>query len=72
MGGHSCYEGGHRAHRGPPPVPPQLKKTLKPEIISVNFNKNYWFEKYRIDTSSPFVLQKILLLIEFTLGHLLI
>ena len=55
---------------GVPPVPPQLKKTLKPEIISVNFNKNYWFEKYRIDTSSPFVLQKILLLIEFTLGHL--
>ena len=22
MGGHSCYEGGHRAHGGIPPVPP--------------------------------------------------
>ena len=31
MGGHSCYEGGHRAHGGPPSPPPQLGKTLLPE-----------------------------------------
>ena len=27
-GGHSCYEGGHRAHGGIPPVIPPLGKTL--------------------------------------------
>ena len=33
-GGHSCYEGGHRAHGGIPPVPP-LGKTLPWELIEV-------------------------------------
>ena len=27
-GGHSCYEGGHGAHGGPPVPPPPLGKTL--------------------------------------------
>ena len=31
MGGHSCYEGGHRAHGGSPQSPP-LGKTLQPQI----------------------------------------
>ena len=36
MGGHSCYEGGHRAHGGIPPVPP-LGKTLKREYLAWTF-----------------------------------
>ena len=28
-GGHRSYEGGHKAHRGDPPSPPPLEKTLK-------------------------------------------
>ena len=28
LGGHSCYEGGHRAHGGSPQSPPPLSKTL--------------------------------------------
>ena len=27
-GGHSCYDGGHKAHEGPPSPPPPLGKTL--------------------------------------------
>ena len=35
MGGHSCYEGGHRAHGGPPSPPPPLGKTLVISIVAV-------------------------------------
>ena len=35
MGGRSCYEGGHRAHGGPPAVPP-LGKTLPVPTLTTN------------------------------------
>ena len=37
MGGHSCYEGGHRAHGGPT-SPPPLGKTL--HLVQLNINKS--------------------------------
>ena len=33
MGGHSCYEGGHRAHGGPPSLPPPGKTLLLVVIV---------------------------------------
>ena len=37
MGGHSCYEGGNRAH-GVPTSPPPLRKTLR--LVQLNINKS--------------------------------
>ena len=49
IGGHSCYEGGHRAH-GVPPVPP-LGKTLpgmavfgRSAVVSLAFKKQFYKE----------------------------
>ena len=50
MGGNSCYEGGHRAHGGPPSSPtPPLGKTLpgmavfgRSAVVSPAFKKQFY------------------------------
>ena len=50
MGGQSCYEGGHRAHREVPPVPP-LRRTLprmtvfgRSAVVNPAFKKQFYKE----------------------------
>ena len=57
MGGHSCYEGGYRAH-GIPPVPP-LGKTLpgmavfgRSAVVSPAFKKQFYKE-----LQAPFLIE---------------
>ena len=57
MGGHSCYEGRHRAHEGPP-VPP-LGKTLpgmaafgRSAVVSPAFKKQFYKE-----LQTPFLIE---------------
>ena len=57
QGGHSCYEGGHRAHGGPP-VPP-LGKTLhgmavfgRSAVVSPAFKKKFYKE-----LQTPFLIE---------------
>ena len=38
--------------------PPPTRENPETKDYILNFNNNYWFEKYRIDTSNPFVLQE--------------
>ena len=59
MGGHSCYEGGHRAHGGPPSPPSQgetlpgmavfgrsaVKELQTPFLIENNNKNNRTIEK---------------------------
>ena len=49
MGGHSCYEGGHKAHGGPPSPPHTLGKTLpgmtvfgRSAVVSPAFKKQFY------------------------------
>ena len=60
MGGHSCYEGGHRAHGGPPsPPPPPQGKTLpgmsvfgRSAVVSLAFKKQFYKE-----LQTPFLIE---------------
>ena len=58
MGGHSCYEGGHRAHGGSP-SPPPTRETLpgmavfgRSAVVSPAFKKQFYKE-----LQTPFLIE---------------
>ena len=58
LGGHSCYEGGHRAHGGPPVPPPTRENPArngsfwKSAVVSPAFKKQFYKE-----LQTPFLIE---------------